>query len=198
MRSVFYSFLVCIAVIVFHILYIFQDQSFFDRQFSALWSYERQESVMDEAIILMRYRKNIDVLVASDVYAQAEKDHLYDVKELLYRIEYLFVLCIFILWLGFRSFDVVVFGKVLFVICIFGLWLLFVWWFAWDWLFDRFHRLFFVGNWLFSADSFLIQSYPWEFFRNAMVRVSWISGVSLLLLVLISYLFRKIRHKFID
>jgi uncharacterized membrane protein len=42
-------------------------------------------------------------------------------------------------------------------------------WVAWDWFFDSFHRVFFVDNWSFAADSFLIQSYPWEFFRNAIV-----------------------------
>gem|GEM_PF-4731433 len=54
-------------------------------------------------------------------------------------------------------------------------------WVAWDWLFDLFHRTLFVDNWLFPVDSFLIQSYPWEFFRNAMV-VVLIRSVGLLLL----------------
>jgi uncharacterized membrane protein len=54
-------------------------------------------------------------------------------------------------------------------------------WLAWDWLFDVFHRLLFVDNWLFPADSFLIQSYPWEFFRNAMVAVMGRSFIILLL-----------------
>lgn len=76
---------------------------------------------MDEAKILMQYWKNDDVLVASDVYMQAEKEHLYDVKELLYRIEYFFVLCVILLLFGLRFFDVLVFGKVLLIVCTAGL-----------------------------------------------------------------------------
>jgi hypothetical protein len=44
---------------------------------------------MDEAKLLMQYRKNDDVLIASDVYTQAEKEHLYDVKKIIIIMKYL-------------------------------------------------------------------------------------------------------------
>lgn len=170
-----------IVILLGNVFYAFQDVGFFHRQFTQLGSYERQENVMDEAELLMDYWHNDDVLIASDVYTQAEKDHLYDVKKLLDVLQYIFVafscfLLILSPWLWWRGlfdfskvfgvFGVAVVGFVLFAVSLF-----FVGWLAWDWLFDLFHRTFFVDNRLFAADSFLIQSYPWEFFRNAMVAV---------------------------
>lgn len=183
-----------VIILMGNIFYIFQDVGFFHRQFVQLGSYERQENVMDEAKLLMRYWHNDDVLVASEVYTQAEKDHLYDVKELLVVLWYIFVsigCCLLVLsvWLYFRWFDVSRFFALLRMTVIwfvlFGLVLFMVSWVAWDWLFDLFHRTFFVDNWLFAGDSFLIQSYPWEFFRNAMVAVLGRSFGVLLLIWLV-------------
>lgn len=194
-----YSVLLCLSVVVFHILYIFQDTSFFHNQFEQLGSYDRQESVMQEANVLMQYRWNMDILVASDAYTQAEKEHLYDVKELLHRLEYVFLISLFLLivWVRylldlvfFRTFVLTILGLVTLFVVVLG-----VWWFAWDWLFVRFHELFFTGNWMFSADSFLIQSYPWEFFRNAMMVVVFRSVVSVLLFSLVIFFLRKCFRK---
>lgn len=191
-----------VIILMGNIFYVFQDVGFFHRQFVQLGSYERQENVMDEAKVLMRYWHNDDVLVASEVYTQAEKDHLYDVKELLVVLWYIFVsigcgLLVLSLWLWWRwLFD---FGKIFgglgmtvigFVLC--GVILFMVSWVAWDWLFDLFHRTFFVDNWLFPVDSFLIQSYPWEFFRNAMVAVLVRSfGMVLLIWVVLWAIIKK-------
>jgi len=203
------------VVIVFgNILYISQDISFFDKQFTTLWSYERQETVMEEAMILMKYRKNTDVLVASDVYMQAEKEHLYDVKKILSAVRYLLVVVIFLLFvLSFllyrrwffsdpgsfaspQGYFLAIAHSVLRMTIVwfvlFGLVLFGLSWFAWDWLFDIFHRTFFVDNWLFSADSFLIESYPWEFFRNAMIVVL---GRSVWFLAVVSLLFWVVQKK---
>ncbi len=193
-----------VAVLLGNVLYIFQDTWFFDRQFVQLWSYQRQSSVMYEAQILMDYRRNDDVLVASDVYTQAEKEHLYDVKEILSVVRYmLLAACLWLLVLGgllyrkwfalwrlLHSFGVMVVWFVLFAVLLgLGAWL---WW---DGLFDVFHRLLFVDNWLFPADSFLIQSYPWQFFRNAMVVILFRSIVMLLvtsfLLLALGWMMRK-------
>lgn len=186
-----HSVLLCLSVVVFYILYIFQDTSFFHNQFQQLGSYDRQSIVMQEAFILMNYRKNTDTLVASDVYTQAEKEHLYDVKQLLYRIEYIFLLCLFLSLVFCRYLDLRVFAKTLFLLAFLSSWLFVVSWFAWDWLFDLFHRTLFVDNWLFPADSFLIQSYPWEFFRNAMMVVVFRSVVSLLIILGCMYLLKE-------
>lgn len=182
-----------IVTLLGNVFYAFQDVGFFHRQFVQLGSYERQENVMDETKVLMRYWYNDDVLVVSDVYTQAEKEHLHDVKKLLVVLWYMFLaVSLWLLSLSFWSYrrwffsdpgsftapqghflanahgafrmTTILFG--LFTLCVLA-----VGWFAWDWLFDLFHRTFFVDNWLFAADSFLIQSYPWEFFRNAMVAV---------------------------
>ena len=190
-----YSVLLCLSVVVFHILYIFQDTSFFHNQFEQLGSYDRQKSVMQEANVLMQYRWNMDILVASDAYTQAEKEHLYDVKELLHRLEYVFLISLFLLivWVRyllnlvfFRTFVLTILGLVTLFVVVLG-----VWWFAWDWLFVRFHELFFTGNWMFSADSFLIQSYPWEFFRNAMMVVVFRSIIGLVVVLWLLLLYKK-------
>jgi hypothetical protein len=203
--SYIFSFAVLIVVLFGNVLYIFQDVWFFDRQFVQLWSYERQSSVMDEAKILMEYWRNDDVLVYSDVYTHAEKEHLYDVKKILNLVRYLLLAtCFWLLALGgwmfwkwlllspgfFVSLRMTI---VWFVFLCFVLWLSA--WLWWDVLFDVFHRLLFVDNWLFPADSFLIQSYPWQFFRNAMVVIALRSIVMLLatgfLLLAFGWMIRK-------
>jgi hypothetical protein len=190
-----------LVVLLGNILFIFQDVWFFDRQFVGLGSYERQESVMDEAKLLMQYWKNDDVLIASDVYTQAEKEHLYDVKKIIIILRYIFLAFSFLLlaisswWLvkwfwnvaiAYVSLKMTIVWFVFFALCL----LLFAF-VAWDWLFDSFHLLFFVDNWMFSADSFLIQSYPWEFFRSAMVAVLVRSAVGLLLILWLLFLIEK-------
>gem|GEM_PF-3096110 len=70
-------------------------------------SYDRQTSVMQEAQVLMSYWHNDDMFVVSDVYTQAEKEHLYDVKKLLVGLRYIllvvgFWLLVSGLWLYFR------------------------------------------------------------------------------------------------
>jgi len=170
-----------IVILLGNVLYIFQDVWFFDRQFETLGSYDRQESVMEEATILMDYWRNDDVLIDRVVYTQAEEEHLSDVKKIVLFVRYLllatgFLLLVLSFWLYrswlfvytglFTAFRMTVVCFILFALC-----LLFFAFFSWDWLFDSFHRLFFVDNRTFSSDSFLIQSYPWEFFRNAMVVV---------------------------
>jgi integral membrane protein (TIGR01906 family) len=196
-----WSISLVLVVLLGNVLFIFQDVWFFDRQFSQLWSYERQESVMDEAKLLMQYRKNDDVLIASDVYTQAEKEHLYDVKKIIIIMKYLLLASsLLLLILSFllycrwffgdlRSFALLRMTMIWFVF--FVLCLLFFAFVAWDWFFDLFHRTFFVDNWLFSADSFLIQSYPWEFFRNAMVVMLLRSGVGLWLILWLLLLIEK-------
>jgi hypothetical protein len=52
---------------------------------------------MDESKILMDYWYNDAVLVSSDVYTQAEKEHLYDVKKILGVLRYVFIAASF--WL---------------------------------------------------------------------------------------------------
>jgi hypothetical protein len=52
---------------------------------------------MDEAKLLMQYWKNDDVLIASDVYTQAEKEHLYDVKKIIIILRYIFLAFSFLL-----------------------------------------------------------------------------------------------------
>jgi hypothetical protein len=52
---------------------------------------------MNEAKILMDYWYNDAVLVSSDVYTQAEKEHLYDVKKIFNVLTYVFIVTSFLL-----------------------------------------------------------------------------------------------------
>lgn len=195
------SFCLCLCVILCNLLFIFQDVWFFHKQFVQLGSYDRQVSVMAEAQILMSYWHNDDLLVVSDVYTQSEKEHLYDVKNILIVLKYILLiasslLLIFGLWFWWKGwfllskfltiFSMTALGFVVFFLVLFG-----SSWIAWDWLFDMFHRSLFVDNWLFPVDSFLIQSYPWEFFRNAMVVVLVRSGVGLIIVLWLLFLIEK-------
>lgn len=186
-----------IVILLGNVLYIFQDVWFFDRQFETLGSYDRQESVMEEAIVLMDYWRNDDVLIDRAVYTQAEEEHLYDVKKILVVVRYLllaigFLLLVSSVWLWRRWWFVfsslfAALTKTIVGFVVFGLFLFVLGWFSWDWLFDSFHRLFFVDNWSFSAESFLIQSYPWKFFRNAMIAVLVRTFVCILLSVAVLF-----------
>lgn len=184
-------------------MYIFQDVSFFDRQFTQLGSYDRQETVMQEAQELIHYWIDEREFIDRDIYTDAEQEHLEDVKAIFHILFIIFIICLVLfvvltIWLALhnsllslsllQSFGVsfVVFGLLVFMLFVGS-------WFAWDWLFDAFHRLFFVDNRTFSSDSFLIQSYPWQFFRNAMVAVILRTFVGLLLFVFLFGFYRRIR-----
>ena len=84
------SVLLIVCVLLAHVLYIFQDQSFFHKQFTLLGSYERQPTVMEEANELMDYRYDDKELIDRDVYTLLEKQHLLDVQNIIQKIRLVF------------------------------------------------------------------------------------------------------------
>ena len=191
-----------VAILLWNVLYIFQDRWFFARQFTQLGSYERQETVMDEAQELMYYWWDQRKLVGRTVYTDAEEEHLRDVKDIL-RWVFLIFLCVIFMWL---LVSVFLWKELLSFVMLRSLLATLTWfiflalllsvlaWVSWGWLFDSFHRLFFVDNWSFSAESFLIQSYPWEFFRNAMIAVLVRTLVCILLSVAVLFGVYRLRR----
>lgn len=175
-----WSILFVISILLWNILYIFQDSWFFNKQFILLGSYDRQLTVMEEAKELMVYWYDDKKFVDRDIYTDAEEEHLYDVKKILCLIFFIFLavilwwlLCSFFLWWKESTIVEFFLAVKITLLCFvfFALILCAMAWVSWDWLFDSFHRLFFVDNRSFSSENFLIQSYPWEFFRNAMIAV---------------------------
>lgn len=181
------AFCSLIVIICAGTISLFEDTSFFDQQFTLLGSYQRQPEALDEAKKLMTYWFDGSASIDSPVYTQAEKAHLGDVKRIIGGIVVLTLFCLGVVlvawwyhrsWLWWRN----VFGfSLLFFVSIFGL-LFLLSFLDFDTLFTRFHEVFFAWNWSFPADSFLIQSYPEDFFYHAFVTIIVRSGVTILII----------------
>lgn len=203
-RSLITALALSTAIITMSLLSIIFDTHFFDQQFTNLWSYERQPTALTEAKNLMRYRKNTDTYIDSDVYTQDEISHLYDVKHLIQKTAFVALWALIILgaivlittyhWAypGFWKRSII--RGILF----FGI---VVWWsiilslLSFNRLFEQFHHLFFVDNRQFPSTSFLIQSYPADFFANAAIqRALRATILRFLLYVWVFHLYKYLRN----
>ncbi len=179
LRSLITALALSTVIITISLLSIIFDTRFFDQQFAKLWSYERQPTALTEAKHLMRYRTNTDTYIDRKVYTQDEIRHLYDVKQLIHKTVFATV------W------ALIALGAIVFImrylwaypdfwktsitrgISLFGV---VVWWcmvialLSFDRIFEQFHYLFFVDNRQFPGTSFLIESYPEDFFANAAIQ----------------------------
>lgn len=106
-----------------------------------------------------------------------EVSHLWDVKGVMKGIDYVFyfllLVCTLVITYGFRDKK---FLRELFLyggISGFGLTALFLIFslIGFEFLFNLFHQVFFQGNWMFSTDSFLIQTFPLCFFISMFKKI---------------------------
>lgn len=196
---------ILIAMIILgNVVYLFFDTDFFHQQFSMLGSYERNATVMEEADILMQYRHDEQILIDRAVYSMDEQRHLYDVKLIIQAMNSLLIwwsiiwcmVCVWVYYTGWRRYGAYLarsFWQVSLILLIVCIALLLVASSMRDQLFDLFHRILFVDNWMFAADSFLIQSYPWQFFRNALYVLLLRIGLVIVSVFWLLHLFKYIQ-----
>jgi len=150
-----------IAIVLFNLNFLIVDMNFFEKEFHKLGNYNNDR--MNETRILSVYFQDSNEFVNTSVYTENEISHLKDVKSLINisRILMLFLLLIFLLEFEKKSLlyafpTIIIISLILFVLSLnFSL------------FFSKFHELFFVGNYSFPYDSFLIQSFPEQFFQDA-------------------------------
>ncbi|MBR9683514.1 DUF1461 domain-containing protein [Candidatus Woesearchaeota archaeon] len=108
-----------------------------------------------------------------------EASHLEDVQGVLRGVDYLFysllLICTLILTYNYGGAKKLLFYGGIATAGWVGLTLLFVF-FDFNLLFDIFHKVLFPGgNWIFSQDSFLIQTFPLTFFISAIKKIVYLS-----------------------
>lgn len=191
LRSLITAGALSTAIITISLLSIVFDTHFFDQQFTKLWSYERQPTALIEAKRLMRYRANTNTYIDRSVYTQDEIRHLYDVKRLIQKTAFVTVWVLIVLgiimlitryhwtyhgfWKTSITRGIVLCGGVAWSLTLLSL-------FNFNWIFEQFHRLFFVDNRQFPSTSFLIESYPAEFFSHAAIQRTLRAAILRLLL----------------
>lgn len=135
-------------------------------------------------------------------YTAGEMFHLNDVKKVMELTDYLFysslLICTGIIAWHRRNKDFLrksfLYGGI-FAVMVLGLLAVYTI-FSFDSAFNIFHRIFFPqGNWLFPADSLLIQTFPADFF----VKMCWkIFGTALFLgslFILLGFFFKNAEHQ---
>lgn len=193
---------ILISASVLSLLSVMFDTWFFDRQFMKLGSYERQPAALEEAQHLMEYRVSNDAYITRAVYTQDEIAHLYDVKQLIrtvFRVgmgslAVLLAMLYVYAWRSHRDYRKRSMKASLLCVGV----VVAVWWvlFLVDFtrMFEYFHRIFFVDNRSFPEESsFLIQSYPEEFFGRA--AVEWIGrtcGILLAFYMITTYAYTNL------
>lgn len=101
----------------------------------------------------------------NDNYLEKEKVHMDEVKNLV-NIVLLFDLLLIFVLLKFNKVDLKLSGKILVFISV----ILFFGALNFDRFFWNFHLVFFNSdNWLLPADSLLIKTYPFNYFRNMFI-----------------------------
>jgi len=132
-------------------------------------------------------QKVIDFLEGSELEADMmaeEKSHLEDVNRVMKVFEYIFYSLLLICTLIAAYFTkkenlgkLLLYGGIV-TFSLVGVFLVLVF-FKFDFLFDLFHRMLFLqGSWLFSADSFLIQTFPIGFFVAMVKKIVYLSLIS--------------------
>ena len=116
-------------------------------------------------------------------FTDLEKQHMQDVKNLVDNLELFFfgLIIIFLALLFFAENKSAIFfyGGIITMILPIILYFL-----PFNFTFDLFHRIFFEGNWQFSSDSLLIQTFPEDFFYNFAFRIFSLSFVFGLIIAL--------------
>jgi len=190
--------------------YIF-NENFYQKEFSNLDIYNKIPDADKRASDLINFFNDKSTL-DNQFYTQDEISHLKDVKKLINKTIIFFYSSVFIeillLTLLYHKSKVRfkkdirrIFKTSSAVIIIVSL-LIYLLSFKFDFLFTRFHRIFFPqGNWQFSADSNLINLFPQSFFYDFFYQTILISAaISLLIFVSILLLSptkkRKIKQLF--
>jgi integral membrane protein (TIGR01906 family) len=152
---------------------VFDNKAYFREQensgvYGSINKSEAQD-ITSELIDYFRYKDKLD----TDFFNENEQQHLQDVKDLIGKINIvyyisimLFVLFFFIYYQITKDFSrsvtsILIFGS-MFSIIIF----IIIYFTDFSFLFDKFHILFFEGNYTFPPNSNIIKLFPAEFFSG--------------------------------
>ncbi len=130
-------------------------------------------------------------------YSVQEVSHLEDVKEVMNGLDHVFygLLLILTLIITYHRKDsrrLFKYGGIA-TISFLAL-LLVIHFLTFDWLFTLFHQIFFPqGNWIFPAESYLIQTFPLSFFMGISLRIFVLTLLLGILFILLS-IYRKNDH----
>jgi integral membrane protein (TIGR01906 family) len=114
-------------------------------------------------------------------FNEREVSHLADVKAVMFWFDILFLMSfVGVLFLGWMRHNLLgsglFYGGVTLIIFVLFVGVLSL--FSFNWVFDMFHRLFFVsGSWLFAEDSKIIQLFPLSFFVKIARNIFVLSGI---------------------
>ena len=130
-------------------------------------------------------------------YTDLEKSHLEDVKQVMKRLDYVFYLSLLICTLIFtyhkrdkiKIKKLFYYGGVTILVSLGILLLLLI--INFNYVFTSFHEIFFPqGNWIFSASSLIIQTFPLDFFINISIKITILT---LLIAVIVIYKTKKFK-----
>ncbi len=189
---IFLSFLVIILLPVF--LIVWQYELFFPKT-DNIDHLNYQEKVM-------AYLLNKDELPSEMTYLEAS--HMNDVRILItysnFILLFSLLICCFLyiylkkkkqLKLFYYSLKISSISITILIIVLFFLSI-----FNFNWFFNVFHEIFFPqGNWLFPANSKMIQVFPETLFKNLFIYSLLMSFIISLLILLVSFITKKIKHK---
>lgn len=182
---------------------IFFDTQFFSRQFQQLQTTDIHPDAHEEAHILMDYWHSNEQFVPSDRYTMAEKEHLYDIKQLLqqvylsrYIVSGYILVAITLLYRYRQRIHIPHIIHTTAVITAITLWCItLLGYLQREQLFEQFHHIFFVDNRTFPADSYLIQLYPESFFQNAAMMIAQRVILSIVLVYFIFFIWNTYVQK---
>ena len=175
------------------------DEEFHIEEIKKTGSYERFNNTVGIHHELINYYRfnNKQELVDIDIYTEKEKQHLLDVKNLFKTgilILNISIITLIILIAALVYFDKN-YRKNIMSACMLGSFLSIFYMIPivlaaklqFNFFFDRFHKIFFEGNYMFSQDSNLIRMYSQEFFSDITLRLFTNIGMTAILIIFISY-----------
>jgi integral membrane protein (TIGR01906 family) len=185
-KKIFYSLIAVCALAVFVIIFVsslfsyLYNVNYYDRKYQQYDVYERftREEALNATHNLFGYFRGREEL-DTDFFNEDEISHLYDVKELIWQTQVVYMISLFVFWgiIGgvyifsrrvFMSFfPVMLFFAGIFSVSLLLLLGLFYLVFGFDFLFLKFHEILFVDNYAFNpAVSNMKALFPNEFFLD--------------------------------
>jgi len=163
--------------------------------YKVVFGFSGYDEWQQEVVDFLKGKTELKIYMAGE-----ERSHLEDVKGVVKKVDYVFyfLLLVFTLVFTYGYKDKSYLRKLLLYggISSLGLVILFLvlGLFSFDFLFTVFHQLFFPqGNWMFLADSFLIQTFPLSFFVSMAKKIVLLSLFLASIFILGSFLIKRKR-----
>ena len=190
------SILLSIFILVVSTLVVVNDFGFYKKEASkneVYSSFQDREYVNNIYNNLINYFHSNDNLL--DIYNYREITHLKDVKNVILYLNVLFyillIILLFLIYKNYENIDSILLYSFIFIISLTFILILFTL-FNFDFLFDKFHKMFFNDNsWIFDNDSIIIKLFPKGFFIDSLLRILELSIFFILSLFFSNYCIGK-------